>query len=247
MNAVELYRTLNDAIPASLSLEWDNDGLMCCPDKEREINAVLCVLDVTNDAVSYAVENKFDVILSHHPLIFHPVKSLLSPKFIRLIRSGISVMSFHTRADRINGGINDLLAIKIGLEEIGSFAAGAGRIGLLKEPVLFDAFGRHLKNILGTEILCGMNACRYVYKAAVVSGSGSDFIGEAVSLGADTFITGECGYHSLLDAGETGINVFAAGHFFTERHAARYFMDLCINKYFGLKVELFEKNQLITI
>lgn len=247
MNAVELYRTLSTVIPASLSLEWDNDGLMCCPDKEREINAVLCVLDVTPEAVNYAAENKFDVIISHHPLIFHPIKSLLSPKYVSLIRSGISVMSFHTRADIIDGGINDLLAIKIGLEGIGSFASGAGRIGLLKEPVLFDIFGRHLKNILGAEIIRGMNACRYVYKAAVVSGSGSDFIGEAVSLGADTFITGECGYHSLLDAGETGINVFAAGHFFTERHAARYFMDLCMSNNCGLKVGLFEKNRLITI
>lgn len=247
MTVVELYRYLNEAIPSSLSLDWDNDGLMCCPEPDREVNGVLCVLDVTPDAVHYAIEHKFDVIISHHPLIFKPVNSIISPKLINLIKNGIAVISFHTRLDIIDGGINDLLAYMLDLYGVISFAGGAGRIGTLAIPVLFDIFGGRLKNILGSDKLNGVHARQTVYKVAVVSGSGGDFISEAISLGADTFISGECGYHRLLDAKEAGINAFEAGHFFTERHAAGYIRNLLIKVDFKFITEIYEKNDILLI
>lgn len=247
MTVVELYKKLNEAISSTLSLDWDNDGLMCCPIPDREVNSVLCVLDVTPDTVQYAIEHKFDVIISHHPLIFKPVNSIIAPKLINLIKNGITVMSFHTRLDIISGGINDLLACMLDLYGVISFAEGAGRIGTLTNPVLFDLFGGRLKNILGSDKINAVNACQNVYKVAVVSGSGGDFIEEAISLGADTFISGECGYHRLLDAKEAGINVFEAGHFFTERHAAGYIRNLLIKSDFDFIVDIYEKNDILSI
>ncbi len=247
MTVVELYKILNEAIPSSLSLDWDNDGLMCCPEPDREVNGILCVLDVTPDAVDYAVEHKFDVIISHHPLIFKPIDSIISPKLINLIKNGIAVMSFHTRLDIIDGGINDLLAYMLDLSGVISFAEGAGRIGTLANPVLFDLFGGRLKNILGSDKINGVNARQNVHKVAVVSGAGGEFIKEAITLGADTFISGECGYHRLLDAKEAGINAFEAGHFFTERHTAGYIKSLLINVGFNFIIEIYEKNEIVSI
>ncbi|MBQ7380915.1 MAG: Nif3-like dinuclear metal center hexameric protein, partial [Clostridia bacterium] len=72
----ELYEKLDRAIPTSLSCEWDNDGLMCCPDPKRPVKRVLLALDITESIVDRAIDEGFDVILSHHPLVFRPIPSL---------------------------------------------------------------------------------------------------------------------------------------------------------------------------
>ena len=74
MKVSELYQYLDERIPRSLSCEWDNDGLMCCPDADREVKRVLLALDITEDVVDAAIAGRYDVIVSHHPLVFRPVK-----------------------------------------------------------------------------------------------------------------------------------------------------------------------------
>ena len=111
----ELYRFLNEKFPENLRCDWDNDGLMVAAEPDREVYRVLCSLDVTDECVDYAIENKFDVIVSHHPMIFKPLKGVnyLDPvarKTIKLLKNNISVMSFHTRLDAAAGGVNDLFA-----------------------------------------------------------------------------------------------------------------------------------------
>ena len=115
MTVKEMYVKFSERIPDHLREEWDNDGLMCCPDGTAEVNRVLITLDVTEEVVDYAIESAFDLIISHHPLIFKPLKSVVednsvSRKVIKLLNNGISVFSFHTRADKVTGGVNDKLA-----------------------------------------------------------------------------------------------------------------------------------------
>jgi sporulation protein YabP len=126
MNVRQLYQYLNQNIPTSLSCEWDNDGLMCCPDPDREVHKVLIALDVTGEVADEAVEGDFDVVVSHHPLIFKPIRSLtvddgVGAKLMSFVRAGISVMSFHTRLDAAGGGVNDRLAEELGLIDVESF------------------------------------------------------------------------------------------------------------------------------
>ena len=121
MTVKEMYARFSERIPEHLSEEWDNDGLMCCPDATTEVCRVLITLDVTEEVVDYAIESAFDLIISHHPLIFKPLSSVnesdhISRKVIKLLNSGISVFSFHTRADKVTGGVNDKLAELLGLE-----------------------------------------------------------------------------------------------------------------------------------
>ena len=99
MKIKDLYEYLNEKIPKTLSCEWDNDGLLCCPEPEREAKKVLICLDVTDEVVDRAIESEFDLIISHHPLIFKGLKSLAAEtgptgRVIRLIKNGISLMSF---------------------------------------------------------------------------------------------------------------------------------------------------------
>ena len=224
MNIRELYNYLDEIIPSDLSCAGDNDGLLCCPDPDREVRRVLVALDVTNEVVDEAVEGGFDLIVSHHPVIFRPLKSLdyddgSSGKLIRLIRAGISVMSFHTRLDAVDGGVNDILADMLGLEDVRPFGVGGellGRVGRLERPMTLDDFARRVKSALGAPGVLVAGCGRTVSTVALLGGSGKDDIIAAKETGADTYLSGRIGYHEMMAADEIDMNLIEAGHFYTE-------------------------------
>ncbi len=221
MTVENLYNILNEKIPPSLSCDWDNDGLMCCPDKNREVRKILVALDVTSDTVGEAISGGYDVIISHHPMIFHPVKALNSSNVVanramECIRHGIAVMSFHTRLDAVTGGVNDTLGGLLGLENPTPFGDGIGRVGTLPTDCTVKDFADKVKAVTGAEKVLVADAGKPVHRVAVLGGNGSDDVFEALRAGADTYVTGEMAYHHLTDAKENGINLIVAGHFHTE-------------------------------
>ena len=222
MKVIELYRYLDSHIPSSLSCEWDNDGLMCCPDENAEVRRVLVTLDVTDDAIKKAIDIDADVILSHHPLIFKGIKALnsngvVSSRAIELIKNGIAVMSFHTRLDAVDGGVNDVLALTLGIEDAEPFGEeGIGRIGELDTPISLDEFAYLVKERLNAPQVTYSGNGQDVFKVAVLGGSGSDDIMAAKAAGADTYVTGTISYHDMADAPDGDINLIEAGHFHTE-------------------------------
>ena len=223
MTVKELYRALDRRIPASLSCEWDNDGLMCCPDPDREVKRVLLSLDATEAAVREAIAQQCEVILTHHPLIFRPLRSLVDPKLITLVQHGIAVMSFHTRLDRLDGGVNDILASRLGVSVEGRFGEDSlGVIGELLTEILAETFAKSAKEALGAPFV-EATLCRPVKRVALVGGDGKDYLQAAVEAGADTYVTGSMSYNTLTDAVGTGINVLALGHYFTEAPVLAFF------------------------
>lgn len=234
MTVQELYDAICDRVPTLLSCEWDNDGLMVCPDASRPVHRVLCTLDVTDEAVAYAEENGFDLILSHHPLIFKPLSSVTEEgcvprKVIRLLRAGISVISLHTRADAVSGGVNDRLSQLFGLEEVTLFGEAGemiGRIGHLSHPMPISDFAMLVKDALGAPTVLVSDADRPVCRVALCGGDGKDFVGAALAAGADTYVSGRIGYHPMTDAPELGLNMIEAGHYYTETHITGFFFDL---------------------
>lgn len=234
MKINELYRFLNDAIPVSLSCDWDNDGLMCCADGEREIKKVLVALDITAAVVEEAVVGGYDVILSHHPLIFHPLRAVepgnpVAKKVIRLLQSGIAAMSFHTRLDAVRGGVNDALAATLGLNDVIPFGEGGetiGRIGTLAKPMELNAFAERVKAVTGAPCVQVADAGCLAYRVALLGGGGAGDADAARAAGADTYLTGELKHNQLTDAPELGMNLVAAGHFYTEDHICKRLCEL---------------------
>jgi len=224
MTVRELYDILNERIPAELSCPWDNDGLMCCPDGDREVERVLITLDVTRDAIDHAAEEGFDLIISHHPFIFKGLKAVtdsepISAGAIELIRNGVSVMSFHTRLDAVNGGVNDTLASLLGLEDIVPFGAEGeeiGRIGYLPRRMSLTELCEAVKTVTDAPFVLCADAAVEPRHVAVLGGEGSDDIQAAKDAGADTYISGRLGYHNMTDAPDRGMNLIEAGHFYTE-------------------------------
>lgn len=231
MTVKELYEKFSLLLPDSEMEPWDNDGLMCSPDGERQVSRVLVSLDVTEEIVDYAIEWNFDLIISHHPLIFRPIKSVteddhVTRKVVKLIANGISVFSFHSRLDKAIGGVNDRLANLLGIFDAVPFGEGRlGRIGEIEEECTAEDFAYRVKQALGSDSVKYVDALNPVKCVAVVGGDGKDFVADAIEAGADTFVSGRIGYNVMEEGAEMGINLIEGGHFFTEQPITDYFQE----------------------
>ena len=220
----DLYTYLDALYPASLSCPWDNDGLMVCGDGGKEVRRVLCALDVTERVIDEAVDGGFDCIVSHHPMIFKKMSAVNDGDFhgrrvIDLLSHGISVMSFHTRLDAVEGGVNDVLCKTLGLTVTGKFGCDGEEIGRMAQteaPMTLQAFCSRVKGALSTPCLHVVSAKKPISRVAVLGGDGKDDWAAALAAGADTYVTGTMSYNTLLDAKAAGLNVIAAGHYYTE-------------------------------
>lgn len=255
MTLKELYKHLENAAPRALSAEWDNDGLVCCADPEKEVKRVLIALDATEKAVNYAVEHKFDLLLTHHPLLFRGVKELtpahnVPRKLLKLALGGVAAISLHTRLDAAEGGVNDVLAELLGLADVRAFSPegepDCGRIGKLPNPVEISDFSHTVCRLLDAPAvnLIGKGTVQTV---AVLGGEGGDFVDAARAAGADLFLAGRIGYHRMLDAAEEGLAVMEAGHFYTERPVLSRLAALVKEADSGIEVELIDTPTIQTI
>ncbi len=241
----ELYQTLESWYPLTLRCEWDHDGIMCLPCENAQAQRILIALDVTDNVLSYAIEHRFDTIVSHHPLLFSPINSFVASdpvckKLLLAVTNGISILSFHTRMDAAQEGVNDALAQTLALcnvEPLGELA----RIGTLVTPMKKADFLSYLNERLGT------TACRYslgtdskpISRVAICGGSGKDFLPEVLKSDADAYVTGELSYHAMLDLEHAPIALFACGHAQTEQPICSHLQKRLQNKYPSLFFELF--------
>ena len=224
MTVRELYAFLEERIPRSLSCDWDNDGLMVCPDDTKEVRRVLVALDITAAVAEHAIKEGYDLVISHHPLIFHPLRAVAPGeatvnKVIRLLTSGVSAMSFHTRLDAVKGGVNDVLANAIGLQNVIPFGKNGeeiGRIGDLPAPMSLRDFAELVKAATGAKLVQISSNGKPVSRVAVLGGGGAGESPAAAAAGADTYLTGDLRHDQLTEAPEREMNMVQGGHFFTE-------------------------------
>ena len=207
--------------PKALAAEWDNVGLLA-GSADREVRSVLVALDITEPVVDEAERMGVDLIVSHHPVIFHPVKSITDRDpsgrlLIRLVRSGTGAVCMHTNLDAVQGGVNDALASALGLQDAAPVAEGGiARIGTLPETMALPGFLARVKNALRPNGIRYVDGGRPIRKVAAGGGACGDFLWEAAALGCDAFVTADLKYNHFLDAGVLGLTVIDAGHFPTE-------------------------------
>lgn len=216
----EIYQYLQQLAPLKLQMDYDNSGLLL-GDEKRNVSRTLLSLDVTDEVAIEAEEQHAQLILSHHPLIFHPIKSMKrgpeTEKILSLIRSNIAVMSFHTNLDIAEGGVNDVLLGLLGAEYREKLDDdGCGRIGEFCQTIQFRQFLNICKERLQTNGLRFVNAGGDVKRLAVMGGSGASALRDAWEKGCDTYLTADVGYHDFLLAKELRMNLIDGDHFCTE-------------------------------
>lgn len=221
---------LEQIAPLSLAEDWDNVGLLV-GDRVWSVDRLMTCLTITPAVVAEAIEAHANLIVTHHPLPFHSLKSITADStagrlLLNLIAARIAVYSAHSAFDSARAGINQHLAIGLGLQEIAPLFPrdvddadiGAGRCGILGEEVSLLDMAERLKNFLGLEKLqvVGENE-QVVTRIAIACGSGGSFLDRAIELDCDCLITGETNFHTCLEAEARGVALILPGHFASER------------------------------
>lgn len=214
----QVYDFINERAPFETQLAFDNSGLLVgSPD--QAVTGIHFALDVTNRVIDEAITNGANLIVTHHPMMFSPIKRLVETGhearlLCRLIREGISLISAHTNLDQAPGGCNDVLAQTIGLTNIQG--EGFIRVGTLPEPMTASELAAHISASLGDAVRVMGNPATVISKVGMCSGAGADEWPGAAAMGAQAFLTGEVKHHIALEAADVGIVMLEAGHHATE-------------------------------
>ena len=208
-------------------------------DPGQDIRSVLLTTDVTPEVVKEAIMRECQLIVSHHPLLFHGLKQVCgqTPQariVATAIKHDIAIYSAHTSLDSVAGGINTRLADKLGLKEYRILVPsegeepdrGLGVIGRLEEPMVYDTFLKHVRDITGAPYVRYTRPAREEIRCvALCGGSGAEFIGEAIRQGADVYLTADCKYHEFQEA-DGQIGLVDIDHWISERHSREIFREI---------------------
>jgi dinuclear metal center YbgI/SA1388 family protein len=226
---------LGEIAPLDLAEDWDNVGLLM-GDRNDVVSRVMTCLTISRLTVEEAMEDRADLVITHHPCPFKPIGKLTTETPVgrwlwNLARSGISIYSPHTAWDNARFGINSQLAELIGLKQISPmkptkltgevFAGlGSGRIGFFEaKTALMEIAARLRAAIPEVAIACNDAMEKMCSRVAIVCGSGGSFVRTAAECRADVLLTGEATYHQFLEAEAYGVSLLTIGHFASERFA----------------------------
>ncbi len=214
----DVFEYINSIAPFEKQCEWDNSGFIV-GDKNARVKKIGIVLDITNEAVRYATENGIDLIISHHPVIFRGIKTVMAddPTYL-LIRNGISAICAHTSLDIAKGGVNDALAKALGFGNAIPLS-DSGETEMVRVAEINALSGKQLAMLCAEKLSTAVTVAdsgKPIKKVALCGGAGADFMHDAAKAGCDAYITGEAKHHEFLDAKSIGITLIAAGHFETE-------------------------------
>jgi len=231
----DIVKFMEEIAPPALAEPWDNVGLLA-GDSNAPVSRIMVTLDLTADVIKDAVKNHVDMIISHHPVLFKPIKAVndstvTGSQLLMLLQAGIAVYSAHTNFDKAGGGTDDTLAELLGLQDVRVLARdedgsktsdqiGFGRIGFLPEELPLEQYLKSISDKLKAASVEYIGQPeREIKVVASCAGAGGDFLQLAQAAGADLFITGELKYHELISALDQGMAVAAFGHYATEQPA----------------------------
>jgi dinuclear metal center YbgI/SA1388 family protein len=227
----EIGGYLDEFAPAELAEDWDNVGLLV-GHPQRPAKRIMVCLTVTPESAAEAVSQKADLVVTHHPLPFRPLRRITTETvpgqlLLQLIEAGVAVISPHTAFDSAQLGINQRLAEGIGLSQIRPLLAtddncqlGSGRWGRFPEVRSLTVITDRLKEFLGVEhTRCVGDPGSQIATAAVACGSAGQFLKDAQAAGCGLLVTGETTFHTCLEAAATNVCLLLPGHYASERFA----------------------------
>jgi len=231
---LETLLTILDTIaPLSLAESWDNAGLMV-GDPDQTVTGILVALDPTEEVIRDAISLRLNTIITHHPLLFHPLKKIdrrtpLSRMLTTALAHDLAIVACHTNLDiTAKDSVSDAMAARLGLENTRPLAgrespaaaegAGLGRIGTLAAPMSAEQFLTGLFSALDCRGLhLAGSLPEMIRTVALCGGSGSELAETAHALGADVYITGEVKHSTARWAEAAGFCLIDAGHYATEQ------------------------------
>lgn len=257
MKIKEVLDALERFAPLPLQEEYDNAGLQLGLTEGKASGALLC-LDVTEEVILEAVRLGVNLVIAHHPLLFHPLRKITGTSYVErcvmlAIKHDIAIYSAHTNLDNAEGGVSFWMAEKLGLREVKVLqpllnsanltdrgVAGAGVCGELEHPMEEVDFLQLVKQTFAIPCLRHTALTgRTIHRVALCGGSGASLILQAISVGADAYITGEIGYHAFFGNEDT-ILLAEMGHYESEQYTLELIKTIITEQCPELKVYLTE-------
>ncbi len=251
-----VYEVLDRTAPFRNQDKWDNSGLIV-GDGDSEVNKILIALDISNSVVDEACRKGSDLIISHHPVIFHPLKKIdFNNPVCRLLQEFKSAICIHTPFDVSKGGINDiiydLLKKPLMLEDDAetlevTSSDGVTGYGKICSTMLDDSYDEKeiaqiLKEIFGCTVVRYCEGTRYIRRVAFCSGAGGSMLDKVIEMNVDMYITGDIKHDQWITARNNGLALFDCGHYHTETIALEYLKRVIQANFPEVKVEIAESN-----
>ena len=229
MTVNDILQAMDAIAPFRLTMDFDNTGLLI-GDPSAEVRGVVLALDCTDEVIESAKRNNANLIITHHPVIFHGIKKVCADSVVwQAVRNDINVISAHTNLDIAQGGVNDCLAEILGLTEVGGLTAVGesvdengnvsretlGRVGCLSSALSAKELAQLVKEKLNTAVRY-TDGGKAIETVAVCGGAGDSELESAIACGAEALVTGEVAHHIFIEAAHRGLTLIEAGHFHTE-------------------------------
>lgn len=229
----DIYDLVEETAPFRLQEGYDNSGL-CVGNMGRPADRILLSLDCTIDVAREAAEKGFQLVVTHHPVIFHGIKQLDPDSVVGvLVGGGVSVLSAHTNFD--SAVMNDLLCKKLGLTPSDCITEEHGaEMGCICEceGITAEKLAEVCKKALGCPtVRYNKPSDKLLKRIAVCSGSGGSFLSEVLAKGCDGFVTGDVKHDVFIDAYNAGLTVIDAGHYYTENIFCEYMLSVLKEKF----------------
>lgn len=266
MKCRQIIDILEELAPQKFAESWDNCGLSY-GNKDLNVDKILIALEPTECVIEQGIKKGVDMIITHHPMIFRPVKSLscdevIGRKITKLAKNDIACYSMHTNMDAVV--MASVAADKLELQDVTRLGVieddysvdgvtttiGLGSVGNLKESISLRKCSQIIKDRFGIDrVRIVGNLQKNIERIAILPGSGKSYIKKAIKEKADVLITGDIDYHSAIDALEAGICVIDAGHFDTEHFFVEYVAKYLNKKLksYGIEVDIATEKSPFTI
>ena len=249
MKIKDVIDALDGFAPLPLQEDFDNAGLQVGL-TEAEVSGALLCLDATEAIVDEAIEKGCNLIVTHHPLIFHKLSQVSDADYVqrtvmKAVKNGITIFSMHTNLDSAEGGVNYMMARKLGMDmssirllgehEINGVKGGLGIVGDFKEVLSAEDFIRKVKETFGAK--CAMTnelLARPIKKLAICGGAGSFMLPQAIEAEADAFLTGEMHYHEYFGH-EQQIQIAVIGHYESEQFTSNLLEEIINERCKGVR------------
>lgn len=240
MKVREITSLIEAFAPLSLQESYDNAGLIVGREDD-EIHRVLLTVDVTEEVIEEALEQECDMIVAHHPIIFHALKRFNSSSYVercveQAIRHGIVIYAAHTNLDSAHDGMSWRVAQMLGLENIkvldptSSEGAGFGVVGELSEAVASEDFMRRVMECFSVGALRHSDiVLPKVKRVAICTGAGGSLIDKARDVAADIYLTSDLKYNDFMRH-EKSIILADMGHFESEYCVIQILFDILSKK-----------------
>lgn len=248
MKIKDVVVTLERFAPLPLQESYDNAGLQIGLTEAEDVSGVLLCLDVTEEVIEESVRKGCNLVVSHHPLLFRPLRHITGQTQVErcvamAIRKGVSLYAAHTNLDNAPGGVNFMIAEKLNLhgvrflQPLSDGQGGSGVVGILPKSLAVADFIRQVAGAFGVEALMHNDfKDRDISRVALCGGAGDFLLDESIRQGADAFLTGEMGYHRYFGH-EHDLLIGVLGHYQSEQYTVELLHRILEKAHPGLHIE----------